>query len=351
MGMWMHEQLNEGCFQREDSGVWIPQGGVGQFDYSDGDEHERFLSEVLSSVNDRSVASLPLRAAINSWPSEYHLSPLRSNLLRPFERQFKGRNVLEVGAGCGACSRYLGETGAHVLALEGSISRARIARQRCRDLGNVEFACAPLGGASLHVKADIVTLIGVLEYAGVYVQGSRPDVTLLKQCRASLHEDGVLILAIENQLGLKYWAGAEEDHTMQPFFGIEDRYTQGGVRTYGMAELRELLAKSGFSFQCFYFPLPDYKLPSMILTEQGIEESDFDDLRFFLRSCRYRQGQPAHSQLCMEGVLRALYRNRLQAQFAKSFLVVAAANPVALRLLLEDERAPQGGWDLHDTRG
>ncbi len=56
---------------------------------------------------------------------------------------------------------------------------------------------------------DVVTLIGVLEYARVY-GGPGGEVKLLQQARSYLKPDGLLVLAMENQLGLKYFAGIPE---------------------------------------------------------------------------------------------------------------------------------------------
>lgn len=50
-----------------------------------------------------------------------------------------GEDVLELGCGCGAMTRYLGEIGAIVDSIEGTSSRARIAGERCRELENVKI--------------------------------------------------------------------------------------------------------------------------------------------------------------------------------------------------------------------
>lgn len=88
-------------------------------DYSDGDAAEQRLARIVGSANDLSTFSSELRNQCLDWLTIYHLSSQRGNVLRPFERQLKGR-VLEIGAGCGAISRFLGENGGQILALEGS---------------------------------------------------------------------------------------------------------------------------------------------------------------------------------------------------------------------------------------
>jgi len=91
-------------------------------DYADGAEDR--LLEILGQADDLSSLSDELAAQINDWPTRYHLARERSNLLRPLQIA-AGLRVLEIGAGTGAISRYLGETGASVVALEGSLPRAR----------------------------------------------------------------------------------------------------------------------------------------------------------------------------------------------------------------------------------
>ena len=56
--------------------------------------------------------------------------------MRPLELH-SGDKVLELGCGCGAITRFLGEIGANVVAVEGSLARARVAAERCRELTNV----------------------------------------------------------------------------------------------------------------------------------------------------------------------------------------------------------------------
>ena len=45
------------------------------------------------------------------------------------------------------------------------------------------------------------------------IQSEDPFVDYLKRIRTHLAPGGRLVIAIENRIGLKYWAGATEDHT------------------------------------------------------------------------------------------------------------------------------------------
>ena len=80
---------------------------------------------------------------------------------------------------------------------------------RTRDLPGVRVVHGRLDEIDFDEPFDAVALVGVLEYAAMYHEaGSGSHVALIRRCRELLTADGVLVLAIENRLGLKYLAGA-----------------------------------------------------------------------------------------------------------------------------------------------
>lgn len=129
--------------------------------YADGAEDE--VLRALTLAADRSTASDELAAKIRDWPTRYHFSRLRANLLRPFVLG-PGLRVLDVGAGTGALARYVGECGASVLALEGTLPRARSTAARCAGLPSVEVACGDVAALQDPEGFDVVLCIGVYEH-------------------------------------------------------------------------------------------------------------------------------------------------------------------------------------------
>ena len=162
--------------------IWIRPGYAG-IAYSDGDEAEQRLAAILAAATDLSVFSRELATQWTDWPSLYHLSSSRANLLRPFWDRLEMAEVLDIGAGCGAITRYLGECGARVLALEGSPRRAAMARSRTRDLDNVTVVADRFDQFVCDQRFDVVTLIGVLEYAALFTEGDEPAVRMLERVR------------------------------------------------------------------------------------------------------------------------------------------------------------------------
>jgi len=292
--------------------------------YSDGAEVERRIGDIVADASDVSVLSPALRKHCTDWATTYHLSGVRANLLRPFEPVFKDADVLEIGAGCGAISRYLGETGANLLALEGSRTRAAIARSRTRDLANVTVLSEKFDQFRCDRKFDIVTLIGVLEYANLFTSGDRPHLAMLMQARELLKENGRLILAIENQLGLKYFAGAPEDHLGKPMYGVEGRYAHGEPQTFGKAVLDELLHDAGFQTRRFFAPFPDYKLPVSILTDLGVAQPGFDPAAFAWQGVNKDPQLPKYPLFSQELAWSGIFENGLGMDMANSFLVCSS---------------------------
>lgn len=294
--------------------------------YSDGEAREARLLAALRACRDVSCASPELRTHIDDWPSEYHFSPARHNLLRGFSLG-AGDRVLELGAGCGAITRFLGESGASVLAVEGSYRRAEIAAERCRDLPNVRVACDNLASFETAERFEVVTLIGVLEYARRFIEAPDPVLECLRRARSWLAEEGVLVLAIENRLGLKYFAGCAEDHLDVPYAGIEDLYGERTAVTFGRRELSALLSSAGLPAQSWSYPFPDYKVPTVVVSEPAMSMAALDVPALLFRA-RSRDYRGSRLRVFDESLARReAWKNGLLADTANSFLVVAGAHP------------------------
>lgn len=307
---------------QKESHVYFPNGTGSPFTYSDGDSVENKIFDIIKNTSDLRVGSSELNNHITDWPSKYHLSAMRVDLLRPLSDLLKG-SILEIGAGCGAITRYLGETANTVVALEGSSRRAAITSARCRDLDNVKVYADNFNDFEIDLKFDVVTLIGVLEYSQQYGTTKDPVQYLLERAQSYLKPDGVLIVAIENQLGLKYFAGAPEDHLGKKYVGVEGLYTQKGPITFGKRVLKQRLESAGFSQMDFLYPFPDYKFPSVIITEKGSGDKNINVSDMLRSRLKYFQDAPYTSAFNEEKAIKAIAQNGLLGDLSNSFLIVA----------------------------
>ena len=139
----MQDQLERDGYQRLGTSSIFARPGFTNIAYSDGDEVENRLLTVLKRASDLSIYSPEPAQECIDWPSTYHFSSTRSNLVRPFAHALRG-DVIELGAGCGAITRFLGETARSVLAVEGSMRRCEINAERVRDLKNVKVVASEL---------------------------------------------------------------------------------------------------------------------------------------------------------------------------------------------------------------
>ncbi len=236
--------------------------------YSDGDIEDELLEIVKNNNSFEKILQNDTR-----WPILYHLSPIRENIINwyPFK---EGSSCLEIGAGCGAITGALCDRLDKVTAVELSKRRATINYERHKDRDNLEIIVANLNDINFEDKFDYIILNGVLEYAGSFTKTANPYKDFLKQIKSYLKDDGKLIIAIENRYGLKYFAGAREDHTAEFFDSIEGYKNTNSVRTFGKKELEELLVSSGYPNQEFYYPHPDYKMPLEIYSSSYLPSSD-----------------------------------------------------------------------------
>ncbi len=310
------------------NGLWHPQGEANLIHYTDGDDTETYLSQVLHDAKDLSSCSPELVLAIRDWPSLYHLSSERANLLRGLQI-VKEANILELGSGCGALTRYLAENYAHVTAIEGSPIRAKLTQLRCKDLHNVDVIVSNIDAVSFANTFDVVTLVGVLEYATLFWRGNgNPYEQLLLKSFDMLSENGVLILSIENKFGIKYFSGCREDHLNHLFVGIEGYPDNNTVMTFSKYELEAMIRKAGFRHSQFLLPFPDYKIVSTVINSEYTSHSSF--LKYNLIDwCRQTSQDYSKERYYLFNEHLALANfatSNLFTNFANSFLVIAWKN-------------------------
>ncbi|PIP31006.1 SAM-dependent methyltransferase [bacterium (Candidatus Howlettbacteria) CG23_combo_of_CG06-09_8_20_14_all_37_9] len=233
-------------------------------DYSDGDIEDTILKAFESEDYEEKIAKLLKNP---SWPVYYHLADQRKNLLSWFEFNPQGA-LLEVGSGCGALTELFCSKLKEIVAVELTNRRASITAARCKNFSNLTVYAGNIEDAKLSREFDYVTSVGVLEYAGKFINSDNPFEDFLKMLKTFLKPKGTLILAIENKFGLKYWSGVSEDHTGKFFDSMEGYPNDKGIQTFGKQELTRLLKQAGFDDLEFYYPLPDYKLPSEIFSDE-----------------------------------------------------------------------------------
>ncbi len=286
--------------------------------YCDG-KQERKLYENFEE--DRNYGNSKIDMKFSSWVEEYHLSPVRENLLKWFPFNPEG-SILEVGAGCGALTGVLSDKLKKVTALEYSKQRAEIIAMRHSQRSNIKIVVGGLQDFVTKQKFDYVSVIGVLEYAGKFYGGIDPYKSFLSKIKKFLKPNGALILAIENKIGVKYLCGAKEDHTERIFESIHNYPYTDDVRTFSKKELSDLLNISGFNGLEWYYPLPDYKLPQQIISDDTLPHDPDSIWNMFPKGSRGK------NMISEKKLTKTLTDAGLFGEFANSFLVIARAEKI-----------------------
>lgn len=299
--------------------------------YSDGDI-EDVITEYIKQTTDGDYSS-HLRYD-SRWECFYHLSPIRENILNwyPFEPE---ASVLEIGGGFGAVTGLLCRKCASVTSVEPSKRRAEGLFARHSDRDNLNVIIGNLNDIEFDKKFDYITLIGVLEYACAFTDAPAPLDAFLEKLKCLLKPDGKLLIAIENRFGIKYWCGSNEEHTGRMFDGINGYEGINSVKTFGKAELTELLERNGFCSQNYYYPYPDHKLPRTIFTDNHLptDSSINTNREFYLEANHFTANE--------KRILPEMTANGVFPFFSNSYFVEASQselpeNAVSFAMLSTD---------------
>lgn len=254
----------------------------------------------------------------------YALSVLRENLLEWYDFQTDG-SLLQVGADFGALTGLFTRRAGRVTVLDESEESLAVVKKRFGGRDNVDFALGDLMQHAERVRQDgsdgklpgggqagsdgrggnlpgggqagsderggqasgydVITLIGSLK---------APYEAQIQAARELLLPGGTLIAAACNQFGMKYWAGARRD-----------------VYCVTKRELSELLPDGAF-----YYPMPDYRLPSVIYSDKYLpKKGDLTGMPALYDYPEYllMDVGEAYDAVCEDGRF---------ADFANSFLVI-----------------------------
>ncbi|WP_251353168.1 SAM-dependent methyltransferase [Hominisplanchenecus murintestinalis] len=285
----------------------------GENHYSDGDIEDEILKIAKEGKKLSELGQV-------EFPILYHLSEVRENILNwyPFR---KDGTCLEIGSGCGALTGLLCERVRKVTSVELSKRRADINFARNHEKENLEIMVGNQNDMVFPEKFDYIVLNGVFEYAMSFTAGEKPYKDFLSYIAGFLKEDGILLIAIENRLGLKYFAGAPEDHTNAYMDGLKGYPGNESVRTFSKSEWVELMYTCGLKHYKFYYPYPDYKFPCEVFTDETLVSQKYGRKNWNFTENRF--------ELFPEQEMAETFRKEgVMDRFANSFLIEMSKRPI-----------------------
>ena len=269
------------------------------------------------------------------WPVFYHLSDMRTGLLGWYELPPQAE-VLEIGAGFGALTGQLCDMAGHVTVMERSLFRARSLAKRWTERENLDVYAGDLFDMPFRRRFDLITLIGVLPELCGGREELAPYASYLRALQEYLKPHGRILLAMDNRLGLKFFCGARDAYSEEPFGGLSGEQGEGHIFT--AAEIRTILKDAGYPYVRFYYPLPDYRLPQLIFSDAHLPDADVGEGLI-------PYDPTSDTRVLSETYLyRYIVTNGLFPQMANSFLVECALQPRTARgadfISLASDRTP-----------
>lgn len=290
--------------------------------YSDGQETELRMLKIAQE-NPEELAEKYIADSYD-YTTNNTFSSVRRNLLNWYSFR-EHASVLEIGAGMGALTGLLCDQCEQVTAVEMNELRAEVIRARYPSRKNLKVLVGNIEELDLQDKFDYVVFVGVLEYAAIFSNSEDPFTDFIRQAARFLKKDGVLLFAIENQYGLKYWCGAAEDHLQKAFAGIDGYKEEKTARTFSKAALTQMLNQAGLIYQRFYGVLPDYKFPTFLFSEEWKPSGGE------LQNISYTYGKNSILIANEKDIYPDLVQNDVLLFFANSFLIEASANCLEMR--------------------
>lgn len=215
---------------------------------------EEELLDIVKNNSEDSYAQIILER--KSWPLLYHLSSSRENILNWLSPD-KNAKVLEIGAECGALTGLLCRLFGSVLSIDASEDMCQVNKSRHKSFDNLEVITGDYKSIleSRDDNYDLITLLG----------GNYDYSVILPDLEKHLTENGAIILATDNRLGLKFLAGCKSDN---------DHYAT-------KKELESILNGLNTKYYQFYYPYPDFRFPNSIYSDSHLP--DKGDL---VKNCR-----------------------------------------------------------------
>lgn len=177
-------------------------------------------------------------------------------------------SILEINSECGIITERFAEKAKKVIAVEPNPLFHNCSKYVNCENENIEFVNESIDNyiSSCKEKFDYIF---VINNSYELFKGNR-----LKTINNLLVENGKLIIATNNKLGLKYWAGCQEELNGGFFVGIENyQLINTDKRLSSKLDIEKTLSLNGIQNYRFMYPYPDYIFPTSIYTDARLPKS------------------------------------------------------------------------------
>lgn len=243
----------------------------------------------------------------NDFEVFLNFSKTRQSILNWYDFK-EDADLLEIGGEFGALTGMLCEKCKSVTCIENDKLRMESILERYKNRYNLEVFNSVENVMYLNKKYDYIVLIGTIETIENIEE-------YLKKIKSLLKPEGVILIAAENRLGLKYFCGASYQTLENPFDGINKRFKKNGRVLYTKIELENIIKNSELKINKFYYPVPDYKFTQEVYSDTYLPKGSLKErvMPYYLNS----RSLIADEMYLYDDIIE----NNVFEVFANSFLV------------------------------
>lgn len=204
------------------------------------EEYEEVLNKIQNYDGEDFSETLDKKSKIKNIIA---LSNIRENILNWYE--FKNdASILEINCNYGEITGLLCERASKVVSIESSKKYADIIEKRHRNKENLELIVGDFLQIEIQEKFDYIVVLGLVKNLEM----------ILNKCKEYLKDNGIILLGVDNKFGVKSWITTKE----------ESKVINNSNTAISREKLEKILENMNYKY---YYPLPDYKLPNIIYTD------------------------------------------------------------------------------------
>lgn len=174
--------------------------------------------------------------------------------------------ILQLGSWFGAFTEMLSFRCKDITVIEHDPYRAYMTEKRLKDLGNVRVVNKNIVDYCKEHRDKFDYIIWAIDEKIDVIPDIDTYASIFNALKGILGDDGKLLFAMPNRLGVKYFCGVPDPYTKLPFDGITEHNSK--LYRFDREELLRFMKSLGFRYRKLYYPMPDHRHVQLIYTDE-----------------------------------------------------------------------------------
>ena len=221
---------------------------------------------------------------IKKFNKFFNTTQIRKNIINWYD--FKpNSNILEIGCDLGQVTNFFGNLNVNVTSIEYDNYKYEEASKTLSPFKNINLVNDNLidyYSKNIDDKFDYIIVTSSMDRIDKFVKEEKKYNAFnkfLEIAYSLLKDNGNILIAVDNKFAIRNFSGATFNGS-KSFEIIEGKVKNSGI--FSKKKLVDLLDNSKFDSYKFYYPFPDYKLPSVIYTDAYLPNKNSNKLKYLL---------------------------------------------------------------------